>query len=55
MASHVNVGVMEGTSVVNICTQDLREFWLEAKKGGKVLLWCDALKDGNPKTSRCHI
>ena len=37
-----DVGVMEGTLVVNLRTQDdLKEFWIEARKGRKVLLWCD--------------
>ena len=40
----VHVGVMQGTAAVNICTwDDLKELWLEAKKGVKVLLWCDVL------------
>ena len=41
-----DVGVMQGTTVVNIRTvENLKEFWLDLKKGVKVLLWCDALKD----------
>lgn len=46
-----DVGVMEGSSVVNLRTQDdLKEFWVEAKKGSRVFLWCDALKEVNTKS-----
>lgn len=51
--SDFEVGMVEGSSVINIRTQDdVKEFWLEAKKGGKVMLWCDALKDSNQKSNK---
>lgn len=32
--------------------KDLKEFWLDLKKGVNVLLWCDALRDNKKKCGR---
>lgn len=51
-----DVGVMQGALVVNVRSQeDLKDVWTEARKGGKVVLWCDALKEVQLKKSRHRI
>ena len=53
ISGEFDVGVMQGTSVVNIRSQeDLKDWWVEARKGGKVVLWCDALKEAPAKKHR---
>ncbi len=40
------VGYYQGSTVVSIrSAQDLKEIWQEVKKGVKVILWCDGLRD----------
>ena len=48
-----DVGIMQGTVVVNVRSQeDLNDVWMEARRGGKVVLWCDALKEVQLKKSK---
>ena len=45
-----DVGVMDGTAVVNIRTlEDLKDVWMDVRKSEKVFL-CDALEE-HPKSS----
>ena len=47
-----DVGVMQGTAVVSIRSlKDLKDVWMDVRKGGKVFMWCDALKEEHPKKS----
>ena len=43
-----DVGYYQATTVVSIrSTQDVIEVWNDVKKGVKVVLWCDGLKESN--------
>ena len=48
-----DVGYYQATTVVTIRSpQDVMEVWNDVKKGVKVILWCDGLKESNPTTSK---
>ena len=48
-----DVGYYQATTVVSIrSTQDVIEVWNDMKKGVKVVLWCDGLKESNPTKAK---
>ena len=52
-----DVGYCNGSTVVSIRSeQDLRDIWLELKRGVKIILWCDGLRESDKSSrKRQHI
>ena len=47
------MGYYQATTVVTIRSpQDVMEVWNDVKKGVKVVLWCDGLKESNSTTAK---
>jgi len=53
IVSQFDVGVVRGNSVVLVRNQeDIMDVWKDTKRGSKVDIWCDGLKDYSQKHKR---
>ena len=53
VSGEFDVGYLQGSTVVSIrSSQDLLEIWNDVRKGTKTILWCNGLKEGNPKSRK---
>ena len=53
LVKEFDVGYYDGSTVVSIrSAQDLGEIWSDLKRGSKVILWCDGLREFKTSSSR---
>ena len=51
-----DVGYYQGSTVISIrSAEDINEVWQELKKGSKVVLWCDGLRESDKSRKRKRV